>query len=103
GNPATLRGWLLLARLNGAGGAGGDTRNGGSMQKRSSRRRVAALAGILALLGTACSGGTSDKAATRAHSANAQVPAPGSAGPAPAELNRTEAASATSAGTIPAT
>ena len=68
------------------------------MQKRSSRRRVAALAGILALLGTACSGGTSDKAATRAHSANAQVPAPGSAGPAPAEVNSTEAGSPASAG-----
>ena len=63
------------------------------MQKRSSRRRVAALAGILALLGTACSGGTSDKTATRAHSANAQAPAPGSAGPAPAEVNSTETGS----------
>src|SRR5437763_720026 len=68
------------------------------MQKRSSRRRVAALAGILALLGTACSGGTSDKTATSAHSANAQVPAPGSAGPAPAEVNSTEAGSPASAG-----
>jgi ABC-type branched-subunit amino acid transport system substrate-binding protein len=63
------------------------------MQKRSSGRRVARLVGILALLGTACSGGTSDKTATSAQPANAKAPAPGSAGAAPADVNGTGAGS----------
>jgi ABC-type branched-subunit amino acid transport system substrate-binding protein len=67
------------------------------MQKRSTGWRVAGLMGILVLVATACSGGTSDKTATSAQAANAQDPAPGSAGPAPSDVGSTEAGSPASA------
>jgi branched-chain amino acid transport system substrate-binding protein len=63
------------------------------MQKRFTGRRVAGLVGALALVATACSGGTSDQAATSAQAANAQAPGPGGAGPAPAGVGSSEAGS----------